>query len=48
MHDIKPFMALMKELSFNFDINLPKPEIFSKVFTYKKVVLPSQNLTIFY
>ena len=31
MHDIIPFMALMKEVLFTFDIHLPNPEVFCKV-----------------
>ena len=30
------FMALMKEVSFIFGINLPKIEVFCKVFEYKQ------------
>ena len=32
MHDVLTFMKLLKEALFIFDINLPKPEVFSKVF----------------
>ena len=32
MRDVIPFMALMKVVSFIFDIHPPKPEVFSKVF----------------
>ena len=32
MRHIIPFMALMKEVSFIFDIHLPKPEVFCRVF----------------
>ena len=32
MRKVIPFMALMKEVSFIFDIHLPKSEVFCKVF----------------
>ena len=32
MNEVIPFMALIKEASFIFDIHLPKPEVFCKVF----------------
>ena len=32
MRKVIPFMSLMKEEYFIFDIHLPKPEIFCKVF----------------
>ena len=32
MRKVIPFMELMKEVSFVFDINLPKPEVLCKVF----------------
>ena len=36
MRNVKPFVALMKELSFIFDIHLPKPEVFCNVFEYNQ------------
>ena len=36
MQDVTPFVALMKEVSFIFDIHIPKPEVFCKVFEYNK------------
>ena len=32
MREVIPFMNIMKEVSFIFDIHLPKPEVFCKVF----------------
>ena len=32
MREVIPFMSLMKEVYFIFDIRLPKPEVFCKVF----------------
>ena len=32
MHNIIPFMDLMKEIIFIFHIDIPKPEVFCKVF----------------
>ena len=32
MREVIPFMTFMKELSFIFDIYLPRPEVFCKVF----------------
>ena len=31
MSEVIPFMVLMKEVSFIFDIHIPKPEVFRKV-----------------
>ena len=36
MCNVIPFMVLMKETSFGFDIHLPNPELFCKVFEDKK------------
>ena len=32
MHEVIPFMALMTEVSFIFDINVPNSEVFCRVF----------------
>ena len=32
MHNIIPSMALIKEVSFIFDVHIPKPEVFCKFF----------------
>ena len=32
MREVIPFMTFMKELSFIFDIHLPNPEVFCKLF----------------
>ena len=32
MHEVITFMALIEEVSFIFDILLPKPEVFCKLF----------------
>ena len=45
MCKVIPFMELMKGVSFIFDINLPKLEVFAKYSKTIKVVLPSQSLT---
>ena len=37
MREILPFMALMKEGYFIFNKNLPKPEVFCKVFKGNKI-----------
>ena len=36
MREVIPFMELMKEVSFIFDIHHPKPEFFCKVFKYNQ------------
>ena len=45
MREVRPFMALMKELSFISGIHIPKPEVFCKVFKKIKFVLLWQSLT---
>ena len=37
--DVITFMALMKEVSFIFDIHLPKPEVFYKVFKDNQICI---------
>ena len=36
MREVIPFVALIKEVSFIFDIHLPNPEVFCKVFEENK------------
>ena len=39
MHEVINFMALMKKIYFIFDIHLPKPEFFCKVFKDNKICI---------
>ena len=43
MRKFVSFMALMKELSFIFDVHLPKPEVFCKLFKDNQRLLPSRS-----
>ena len=36
IHKVIPFMEIIKEVYFIFDINLPNPKVFSKVFKYNQ------------
>ena len=45
MREVIPFMALMKEVYFIFDIHLPKPEVIVKYSNTIKVVFMSRGLT---
>ena len=50
MRNVIPFVALMKELSFIFDIHLPKPEVdnqsFISIVEYIKKSLTTKHITI--
>ena len=45
MCDVIHFMALMKELSSIFDINLPKPEVFCKIFEDNQICIAVKEFT---
>ena len=47
MCDVIHFMALMKELSSIFDINLPKPEVFCKIFEDNQICIAVKESTRF-
>ena len=39
MREVIPFVELMKEVSFIFDIHLPNPEVFCKVFEDNQICI---------
>ena len=43
MRDVILFMVMVKEVSFIFDIHIPKPEVFVKSSSITKGVLASRN-----
>ena len=43
----KPFMAFLKEVYFIFDIHLPKPEVFCKLFEDTQVYISVSDSNIF-
>ena len=48
MHDVIPFMTLMKEIYFIFNILLLDPELFCKVFQYNQICVYVVELNIFH
>ena len=47
MRDVIPFMVIIKEVWFIFNIRISDPEVFFKYSKITKVVLSSWNITIF-
>ena len=36
MHDVFPFMPMLKKVAFIFDVNIPNPELFFNAFEYNQ------------
>ena len=47
MHDMFPFMALLKEVSFIFDIHLPNTEIFFKILEDSQICIDVAQSNMF-